>query len=162
MSVNGLLLNALDVERNPDRQYRVGTVSTLEDIPRALGSCSPHFILLLAIDASSIEDDRIRKLANALISRGLAGVSVWGPDCSRVHDLFDEARDPEETDERVVVTTWHDNESIEDAVCFFDLCAYPSDDFERDCRDWVAIAVGNKRWEEQICKALNDGFDNAK
>lgn len=157
MDVNGL--QRFDLKRNPDRQYVVGTVADLEEIPRTLESCSPHFILLLAVDAISIKNERISALARSLLLHGLAGVSVWGPDCSRVHDLFDEERDPDETDERVVVTTWHDNESIADAVCYFDLCAYPSADLEHDCRDWVAIAVGNELWEQEIRRALIEGFD---
>ena len=120
MSVNGILQN-VRLERNRDRQYRVGTVPAIEDVLTSLESCSPHFILLLAVDASSIGIERISALAKALISRGLAGVSVWGPDCSRVRDLFDVERDPEEIDDRVVVTTWHDKESIADAVCYFAL-----------------------------------------
>jgi hypothetical protein len=154
-------LESLKIDRSPNRQYKVGTVPTLEGVPSSLESCSPHFILLLAFDASSIEDERISAIAKTLMSRGLAGFSVWGRDCSRVHDLFDLERDPNETDERVVVTTWHEDEPLSEAVCYFDLCAYPSSDFERDCSDWVAIAVGNKRWEEEMRTALIDGFDGA-
>jgi hypothetical protein len=160
MNVTGNL-ESLKIARNPERQYRLGTVPTLEDIPASLESCSTHFILLLALDASSIEDDRISAIAKTLMLRGLAGLSAWGPHCSRVHDLFDLERDPNETDERVVVTTWHDDEPLSEAVCYFDLCACPSSDFERDCNDWVAIAVGDKRWEEEMRTALINGFDEA-
>jgi hypothetical protein len=85
---------------------------------------------------------------------------VWGIDCSRVHDLFDSERDPDETDECIVVTTWHADEPITEAVCYFDLCAYPAADFEHDCTDWVAIAVGNAQWKDEICAALIKGFDS--
>ena len=118
-------------------------------------------MLLLALDASSIGNERISAMAQSLISRGLAGISVWGPDCSRVHDLFDEERDPNETDETVVMTTWHDNEPISEAVCHFDLCAYPADDFKADCNDWVAISVGNESWKEEMRSALIEGFNAA-
>lgn len=158
MTVN---LANLKIDRHPNRQYRLGTVPTLEGVPVSLESCSPHFILLLAIDATPIEDERILSIAKTLLSRGLAGISVWGPDCSRVHDLFDIERDPNETDGRVVVTTWHDDEPLAEAVCYFDLCAYPSSEFEQDCSDWVAIAVGNKQWQEDIRTALITGFDTA-
>jgi hypothetical protein len=157
IKVNGRL-HTLEVARNLNRSYKVGAVSSLEEVPAALESCSPHFILLLAIDASSLEDEQIIASARILFSRGLAGFSVWGPGCSRVHDLFDLERDPDETDERVVVTTWHSDEPLTEAVCYFDLCAYPSADFERDCTDWVAISVGNEVWKEEISSALVKGF----
>ncbi len=153
-------LKTLEIARNPSRRYRIGNVSTLEDIPEVLKACSAHFILLIAIDASSIEDERISVIAKTLLSRGLAGFSVWGPDCSRVHDLFDLERDPDESDETLVVTTWHENEPISEAVCYFDLNAYPSSDFESDCSDWVTIAVGSESWEEEISAALTKGFDD--
>ena len=161
MNVTGPLEN-LKIDRNPNRIYRVGTVASFEDIPASLDPCSPHFILLMALDASSLENERIRAIAKTLMSRGLAGFSVWGPDCSRVHDQFDIKRDPNETDERVIVTTWHENEPLSEAVCYFDLCAYPSADFERDCIDWVAIAVGNKRWAKEMRTVLINGFDGAE
>jgi hypothetical protein len=153
-------LQILEVARNPNRRYKVGTVLSLENVSEALESCSPHFILLLVLDASLIEDERISTSARLLLSRGLAGFSVWGPNCSRVHDLFDLERDPDETGQSVVVTTWHDDDPISEAVCYFDLCAYPAADFENDCSDWVAIAVGNQSWEEEIRRALAKGFDD--
>lgn len=152
------ILKTLEIARNPTRRYRVGTVPSIEAVvPAILQTCSAHFILLLAIDASTLEDERISVIAKTLLSQGLAGFSVWGSDCSRVHDLFDLERDPDETDGQVVVTTWHENESISEAVCYFDLCAYPSLDFERDCSDWIAIAVGDESWEKEISAALFKG-----
>jgi hypothetical protein len=77
-----------------------------------------------------------------------------------VHDLFDLERDPEETDDSVVTTTWHDGEPISEAVCYFELCAYPSADFEKDCIDWVALAVADESWEKEMRDALIKGFDD--
>ena len=154
-------LDNLTLERIPNRRYRLGTVLTIVEIPASLESCSPHFMLLLALDASSIGNERISAIAQSLISRGLAGISVWGPDCSRVHDLFDEERDPNETNETVVMTTWHDNEPISEAVCYFDLCAYPAEGFEAECSDWVAISVANESWKEEMRSALIEGFEAA-
>ena len=136
-------------------------MSALDDVPDSLLGCSPHFVLLLAVDASGIEDQRISAVARTLLDRGVASFSVWGPDCDRVHDLFDIERDPKETDERLVVTTWHDRETILEAACYFDLCALPPSDFERDCTDWVAIAVDHEDWGAEITDALLRGFVGA-
>jgi hypothetical protein len=91
----------------------------------------------------------------------MAYLCVWGGDCSRVHDQFDLERDTEEREGRVVVTTWHDDEPIEEALWFFANCAYPDTEFEADCRDWVAISVANRGWEKNIRTELverNSGF----
>jgi hypothetical protein len=42
-----------------------------------------------------------------------------GPDCERVHDIIDEVivnRNPGETDEDVIMTTWHDDEALNEAL----------------------------------------------
>lgn len=155
-------LENLALERNPKRRYRIGRVQTIEDLPASLDSCSPHFVLLLAIDGSALEDERMSLIAQNLLSRGLVYVCVWGPDCERVHDLFDEeSRDPDQTDQSIVMTTWHPDESLSEAVFFFDSCAYPSAAYEADCRDWVAIAVGNQSWGEEIRSILIRGLNSS-
>lgn len=146
--MNGVL-KTYTASRNPKRRYRLGTVSTLEQIPSALEATSAHYVLLLAVDATHFDNDRLRRLARTLLDKGLASLCVWGPDCSRVHDQFDLERDMNETDGRVV-TTWHDDEPLSEAVWYFAFNAYPSDDFEEDCKDWVAISVGNEAWEREL------------
>jgi hypothetical protein len=151
--VNGVL-KTYTASWNPNRRYRFGTVPTLEQIPSALEATSAHYVLLLAVDATYFDNDRLRRLARILLDKGLARFCVWGPDCSRVHDQFDLERDPNETDGRVVTTTWHDDEPLSEAVWYFAFNAYPSDDFEEDCKDWVAISVGDEAWERELHSGL--------
>lgn len=155
------MLRSFNDKRTATRRYLIGTVPSLNDIPAAVESASAHYLLFLALDAASIEDERLRFLARALIDRGMACLCVWGNDCSRVHDQFDLEREPNESEGRVVTTTWHDDEPISEALWYFANCAYPSDDFEADCTDWVAISVANQEWEQQITRELvemNQGF----
>ena len=143
-------------KRTPSRRYSVGQVGSVSEVPAVLESVSPHFLLFLALDASAISDDVLRVVARALLDRGLAYLCVWGKDCCRVHDQFDIEREPNEPDGHVVPTTWHDDEPLEEALWYFANVAYPDDSFEFDCRDWVAIAVGCSKWEEQIRAELVD------
>ena len=50
-------------EHNPGRRYCVGTVSSFDDIQSALDSVSTNFCLFLAVDATSISNEAIRKAA---------------------------------------------------------------------------------------------------
>ncbi len=143
-------------KRTPSRRYCLGTVESVTDIPAVLQSVSPHFLLFLAIDATSTPNDSLRAVARALIDRGMAALCVWGNECSRVHDQFDLVRDPNEPDGSVVVTTWHDDEPLTEALWYFANVAYPDDAFESDCRDWVAISVGNIEWGREIRSELID------
>lgn len=113
-----------------------------------------QYVLLLAVDATHLDNGRLRRLARTLLEKGLASFCVWGPDCSRVHDQFDLERDPNETDGRVVTTTWHDDEPLSEAVWYFAFNARPSDDFEEDCKDWVALSVGSEAWERELSSSL--------
>lgn len=153
-------LESVNLDRNPNRRYRVGTASSIENVPPLLRSCSPHFILLLAIDATSVGNERIRSVARKLLDDGLAGLDVWGPDCGRVHNQFDLERDPNETDGRVVMTTWHDDEPLSEVVWSFDYCSWPSGEFEHDCTDWIAVAVGNEVWEQEIRSGLCESTED--
>jgi hypothetical protein len=112
------------------------------------------------MDATRLQDDCIRAVARTLIDGGLASLSVWGPDCSRVHDQLDLERDPDEADDRTVMTTWHDDEPLSQAVWYFDYCAFVDTQFEHDCTDWVAISVGNEDWEREIRRSLMETTDD--
>ena len=82
---------------------------------------------------------------------------LWGPDCNRVENLFDEAvvaKNPEETHKDVVITTAHRDESLRNAVWFFMNCAWPAPKYESKCADWIAVSVANPDWESEIRQQL--------
>lgn len=141
--------------RTSTRRYLVGNLTRIEDILSILGQVSSRFMLFLALDASSISDQTLRSVARALIDRGMSYLCVWGNECSRVHDEFDLERG-DEPDGHVVMTTWHDDEPLAEALWFFANVAYPDSSFEAECRDWVAISIGSPNLERQICEELID------
>jgi hypothetical protein len=51
---------------------------------------SKHTVLLIAADAHNISTETISRIAQKFLAAGLIQVCVWGPDCERVHDIFDE------------------------------------------------------------------------
>lgn len=89
-----------------------------------------------------------------LLDRGICYLCVWGPDCERVHDLFDAERLPKEPEGRVVMTTWHSEDPLQEAIWFFANCTVPDEAFAPDCTDWVAISVRNATWGQEIRSAL--------
>ncbi|MCU1227067.1 MAG: hypothetical protein JWQ42_5160 [Edaphobacter sp.] len=143
-------------EDHPTRRFCVGRVPFLEDVQSALDTVSANYCLFLAADATSISDEKLRKTAKLLLEQGIAYLCVWGPDCERVHDLFDLERMPNEPRGRVVMTTWHSKESLSEALWFFENCVEPDDGFEADCTDWIALSVKNDSWGQQIRTALID------
>ncbi len=66
-------------------------------------------------------------LATWCIGHGLFAMSSWGTDCERVHDIFDEVDveldlrtgDGRSLPSPVVMTAWHSDESLGEALDFF-------------------------------------------
>jgi hypothetical protein len=118
---------------------------------------SAHTVLLIAADARGVSTDVIASVAARLLSAGLIYICVWGPDCERVHDVFDEVyvgdgcTEPDFT----LMSTWHDDESLDEAVWYFTQCAFPPDT-EIEKTSYVAVAVGRPDWAEVINTDLSD------
>ena len=84
--------------------------------------------LFIAADSSKVSAAEISDIAEKLLQRGLRYVCTWGPDCERVHDIFDETivGDGSETYNFQPMTTWHD-EPFGEALYFFLSSAHVED-----------------------------------
>jgi hypothetical protein len=54
----------------------------------------------------------------------------------------------------VIITTAHDDETLEEALWFFVHCAFAAKNYEEDCTEWIAVAVGNKDWSNEIRRLI--------
>jgi hypothetical protein len=114
---------------------------------------SPHFVALLVLDATTIEDAAIRQLAKNLLSSGCVFFISWGPDCERVHDLFDTVANFYEP---LIMTTWESDEPLDEAIWELLYMTHPHDAYWDTCRNAVAITVGNSDWSAQVERRLKD------
>lgn len=134
-------------------------LDSLEDWPEELELRSRHFILFLACDASDSEDDDLTGFARKVIEQGMVYLSTWGSDAERVHDVFDEVDaevNPDSTPDSVILSEWHEDEPLAEALRFSLATASPAHDFEDSCRATLAVSVGNPDWAEKIRKWLKD------
>ena len=100
----------------------------------------------------------MEQTARQALEQGLAYASCWGPDCSRVHDLFDLAdvrRDLETFEHDHVMTSWHDGETLDEALLFAVLHAYPGDEWQ-DADTLLAVTVGEPAWAAHVAQRLSD------
>ena len=51
---------------------------------------------------------------------------------------------------RVVMTTWHSEETLSDALWFFANCTVPDAGFESLCTDWIAVSMMIDAWERTM------------
>jgi hypothetical protein len=142
-----------------DRVAMSADVADLNEL-RDLHSPSKHFVLFLAADTRDQEGPELVGIAEALIRNGASYVCCWGPGCERFHDCFDEADlyvNDVSSDERIVMTTWHDDESLEEALWFAMTAAWPAQAYEATTNAVVALAVNSPEWSERITKYLDAG-----
>jgi hypothetical protein len=156
------LLTATD-EDGRRRELYVTEVQSFEDWRAVLNEQSlpkqgnDGFALLLVADATDVDGRTVADLADWCIENGLFSVSVWGPGCERVHDIFDEedvelrfdAGKRDAPYEAVVMSTWHEHESLAEAIEYFWICTF-ADDGRAWGPAWIALVVASKEWATQV------------
>lgn len=117
-----------------------------------------YFTLLLAWDAPTNDVTELARYLQPIIEGGLVYFCAWGKNCEAVHDAVDHCalmRGQKAGEEgALVMTTWHDDEPLREAVWFFKNMAIPEDSkVQADCERY-AVAVGNPNWAESMKELL--------
>ena len=150
--------------RGPQNRALYGaTAASAQELTETITPLSPgHFVLFLGWDAVDVSDDVVFSLAVSLIRRGLAYIVAWGPDCGRVHDLFDDAdiqenpRSNASDTDSVIMSTWHEDKPLEEALWFAIHSAYPAAPYDRATVATIAAVIGNAEWGGKVRKYLTD------
>ena len=129
-------------------------LDSLEDWPERLAvGKSKHFVLFLALSAEELDDDEVAALAARCLEQGMVYLSVWGDQSERIHDLFEEAsaeRDPDADADTVVLSEWHDEEPLSQAVLYAVSSAWPASTYEKTCTATLVVVVGNPDAADQV------------
>jgi len=130
------------------------SVETIEQLPQRIQHRRKHFTLLLAWDAPTEDQAQLREWMRPLVDQGLVYFCAWGRGCEVVHDAVDQC-DIERTEitgesDLVIMTTWHDDESLRKACWFFKEHALPNETSEIQSFDRFAVAVGDAKWAEKM------------
>jgi len=125
-----------------------------DDVPAALPVPGPYFVCLLAWDARGVSAADIGTVAGRLLRAGCVYAVCWGPDCERVHDIFDEVELELRPDGPWAMTTWHSSEPLSEAIWFALFSAWPDDAFAYGCRSVVGVSVGSPRWAAEMRSAF--------
>jgi hypothetical protein len=116
---------------------------------------SRRFRLFVAADVAGVTTQVLADFALAALNMGMVYFCSWGPDCERLHDIVDEVLIADDLTEQkfsgpgngdVVVTTWHADETLEEALDFFATSAAPTDGFALDSDFRLVLCVGNSDW----------------
>jgi hypothetical protein len=122
-------------------------------LPQSFSFPSQHFVALLVADTQQIPDEALGSFARVLLRCGCSYFCVWGPGCERAHDLFDQeclfAPD-------VIMTTWHHDEPLDDAIWYFLRTTFPDSAFEETTAAALALVVGDSGWAAHVERRLRD------
>jgi hypothetical protein len=130
------------------------TVVELPDLkwPTSLQLPSRRFGLFVAADSRDSSVDAVSEFVLTALQQGMVYCCVWGPGCERFHDIIDDIVVEDGLSERrfvgatpndVIMTTWHANESLEEALEFFGTSALPTEGFVADSDFRVVACISN-------------------
>ena len=125
-----------------------------EDWPSDWQPSSRHFALFLGWSEESLANALDKGFARRVTEAGIALLACWGPGAEKVHDLFDDVLAPlNQRSDAVVVTTWHEDEKLEDAVEYFLVTAHPHTEYEQTCSTWVMASLGDQDLAKRMRQA---------
>jgi len=139
-------------------------LAELDEWPLQIKEPDPYFVLLLALDATGVPEAKIRAFADKMATQGVVYVCTWGPGCTQVHGIFDLAlyvdneelrRDADEHGS-VIMTTWHEDEDLDEALYDAVFVSWPHDRYEEKCDAVLAVTVGSPAWASQVRTRLGD------
>jgi hypothetical protein len=122
-----------------------------------------RFRLFVAANTTRVPACQISAFAQAALAKGMVYLCVWGDGCQRFHDIVDQVILEDDAGERkfggpgphdVIMTTWHDHDSLEEALAFFARCAIPIAGLLDDSEYWLAVCVGNSKWASVAARFL--------
>jgi hypothetical protein len=116
-----------------------------------------QFTLLVAATALVEDAPLVRRFAADAVASGCGYVCTWGEGCEHVHDLFDRASIAAD---RFVMSTWHADESLAEALYFALVNALP-EEVSDPTASAVILAV-EEPWIAQIRHLVSDQDELAR
>jgi hypothetical protein len=118
------------------------------------------FVCFLGWDSALESADSISQVSEILLRSGCVYLCSWGRGCGRVHDIAEELSvgpNPHPETYPGIMTTWHENDPLDDALWFFLGSTWPDDGYADDCKAAIAITIGLRRdLQERIDFALGN------
>jgi hypothetical protein len=136
-----------------ERELYFVAVPDFAALPRAFSLPSRHFAALLVADTAQVATDALSAFSRDLLRAGCSYFCAWGPGCERAHDLFDQEClfTP-----AVIMSTWHADDTLDDALWYFLRATFPDDAYWDTTRSALAVVVGDAHWAAHVERRLRD------
>ena len=145
-----MLIEEINSEDNFRRKIFLICVSKIKEFDVIkLPHLSKYFTLFIANNEEVIIEEYSQK-AKKLIKSGLVYLCTWGKECEKIHDIFDEEnfimeinQEIETDNDSVIMTTWHKDESLKEALYFFLMNTSPTEKYYSECKTSLVVIIGN-------------------
>jgi hypothetical protein len=147
-----LTLVPVGYARESGRVVFITEADRIEDLPEHISLPYPRFVLLLAYAHRDVPPHLAQALGK-LLDTGCVYLCAWGPGCEYVHDIMDDVvldRELKGGPEQTIVTTWHADEPLQEAIDFALRHAEPADALAQGCDAIVLAAVGDSQWAQAL------------
>jgi len=121
------------------------SVLSLAQWPDDLSLGSDFLAVFVVADGTTETTEELGEWARRALAQGLVYSCSWGPGSESVHDVVDWeelARHNYDTTGPIIMTTWHDSETLDEAVDFFMVSALPDKPFPLNSTAWLVVEVG--------------------
>lgn len=141
------------------------TFSDWSSLPASLPEVASPFLCLFVANATGRSAEAIGVVMRELMHRGCHYIVCWGPDCERVHDIWDEEYVYLHLDNLDHAppgdSTWHSREPLDEALWFAMFVARACRD-EEGHRTLLAVCEIQEGWPKRIAEAFADpeGFNS--
>jgi hypothetical protein len=142
-----------------ERELFLLELEGLDQLPAKLRLPTRHFACLFVLDGRAARAGELHRCAANLLNQGAAYLSVWGPGCSRVRELLDDAvlfSETEATEDGIVLTEDHAGEPLEDALVQLLEGSQPAAHYVDSCRGALVVIVNAPGWALACREALSD------
>ena len=136
--------------------------SVSDAIARLAELTTPH-VLLLAMDATHVNGEDLGTLADAIVESHCFWMAAWGPGCSHVDDAVDMDIVMREINgrphSRLVMTTWHDKETLRSALWTACHTAMPSEEWKLETWTRRVLVIGGVVSEDSLVRDIESMED---
>jgi len=152
-----MLIEKINSRDQFEREIILISISDIKEFDlKALPQLSKYFTLFIANNEKVIINDYSHK-AREIIKSGLAYLCAWGNECEKIHDIFDEEdvmleldEANDSNDDNVIMTTWHKEESLKEALWFFLMNTSPTEKYYSECKNSLVLLIGDSIESDNI------------
>lgn len=156
---DAMKIEKLSADPETERELHFLELDDPSQLPMEISLSTRHFACFVAWEADDVQVEDVMRIAEILLSAGGAVFGCWGSGCRRIQEIIDEIdsdpfREKDVPDDAVIMTSWHEDESLEDALWFFLNESTPDTHFEETLGSSLAISIGAPESAAKIRAAL--------